>query len=367
MSLQLSAPRTIERMDTERTDRYWRALMERDSAFDGVIYFGVRTTGVYCRPVCGARKPNRENVEFFDSIAEAERAGFRPCKRCRPREEHKDARAALVEAATRDIEANLESGDVSLASVSERLGCSQFHLQRTFKALTGVSPRQFTAARRLERLKHGLQQGSAVTTALYDAGYGSSSPVYDASGPNLGMTPTRYQRAGEQLSIGYAIKQCAFGLVLAAATERGICTVRIGDDADRLLAGLREEFAAAEIAEDESLGIVVDDLLASLAGGKDAAQLPLDIRMTTFQQRVWQALQAIPAGETRSYADVARSLGAPTAARAVASACAANPVALLVPCHRVIRGNGELGGYRWGIERKRQILDLERREAVAMR
>lgn len=356
---------TIERFTAKDEDRCWQALREHDPRYDGQFYVAVRTTGVYCRPVCGAKAPKRENVRFFDTMDEAERAGFRPCKRCRPRDENPNARAALVEAATRDIEAHLDEGAVDLVSLSERLGCSQFHLQRTFKALTGVSPRQYVAARRMERLKQNLTNGRDVTTAIYDAGYGSSSGPYENRTPVLGMTPSSYRRAGERIAIGYTIRQCPFGHVLAAATDRGICAIRIGDDPAELAASLRAEFAAADIREDESLGVVVDHLLDAMRGHGGTNDLALDIRMTAFQQRVWTALQAIPAGETRTYAEVAQSLGAPAAARAVASACAANPVALLVPCHRVVRTNGELGGYRWGIERKRQLLDLEREAALA--
>lgn len=359
--------RMVERFTAADADQCWQAVREHDANYDGQFYIAVRTTGIYCRNVCGARLPKRENVLFFDTMAEAERAGYRPCKRCRPRDENVDARAVLVEAATRDIDEHLDEGGVDLASVSARLGCSQFHLQRTFKAVTGVSPRQYAAARRLERLKAGLHGGSDVTSAAYDAGYGSSSGLYERSVPVLGMTPTRYRRAGEALTIGFTIRACRFGQILVAATARGICTIRLGDAADELLADLKREFAAATITEDESLGVVVDDLLETMSGQPSKHEIALDIRMTAFQQRVWKALQAIPAGETRTYAEVAQSLGAPSAARAVAGACAANPVALLVPCHRVIRTNGELGGYRWGIERKRQILDLERRESPVSR
>jgi AraC family transcriptional regulator of adaptative response/methylated-DNA-[protein]-cysteine methyltransferase len=362
----MMSTQTVEQFTARDADRCWQAVREHDPRYDGQFYIAVRTTGIYCRNVCGAKAPNRENVLFFDTMDEAERAGFRPCKRCRPRDENRDARAALVEAATRDIEAHLDDGAVDLVSVSERIGCSQYHLQRTFKAVTGVSPRQFASARRLERLKSGLQNGGNVTRALYDAGYGSSSGLYENNLPVLGMTPSSYRRAGERLTIGYTIQPCAFGQVLVAATERGVCAVRIGDDPELLLANLREEFAAATINADESLGVVVEDLIDSLHGGAHH-EIALDIKMTAFQQRVWKALQAIPAGETRTYSEVARSLGAPHAARAVASACAANPVALAIPCHRVVRANGELGGYRWGIERKRRLLELERRESLAIR
>lgn len=350
---------------TAADDERWRAVREKNARYDGQFYLGVRTTGVYCRSVCGARTPNRENVRFFDTMDEAERAGFRPCKRCRPRDENPNARAALVEAATRDIEAHLDDGALDLASLGARLGCSQFHLQRTFKALTGVSPRQYVAARRLERLKTNLQNGRDVTTALYDAGYGSSSGLYESKAPVLGMTPSRYRRAGEALAIGCAVRACGFGHILVAATDRGVCAVRLGDDPARLRQELSAEFAAAEIHEDESLGVVVEHLLAAIAGRATADEIALDIRMTAFQQRVWKELQAIPAGETRTYADVAASIGAPAAVRAVAGACAANPVALLVPCHRVVRSDGGLGGYRWGIERKRRLLELEREATLA--
>ena len=358
---------TIEQFTASDTERCWRAVREHDARYDGHFYIAVKTTGIYCRCVCSAKAPNRENVLFFNTMDEAERAGYRACKRCRPRDENPSARARLVEAATRDIEAHLDEDAVDLASVSARIGCSQFHLQRTFKAVTGVSPRQFAAARRLERLKSGLQHGRDVTTALYDAGYGSSSGLYDKKTPVLGMTPSNYRRSGERLTIGYTVRDCSFGRLLVAATERGVCAVRIGDDADALLAALRGEFAAATVAPDDALGVVVDDLIASLSGGGPASEIALDIRMTAFQQRVWQALRAIPAGETRTYSQVARSLGAPNAARAVAGACAANPVALVIPCHRVVRANGDMGGYRWGIERKRQLLELERTESLTLR
>jgi AraC family transcriptional regulator of adaptative response/methylated-DNA-[protein]-cysteine methyltransferase len=354
----MNAQMTETAIDDERR---WQAVREKDARFDGQFYLGVRTTGVYCRPVCGARTPKRENVRFFDTMDDAERAGFRPCKRCRPRDENPNVRAALVEAAIRDIEAHLDEGALDLASLSARLGCSQFHLQRTFKALTSVSPRQYVAARRMERLKANLQGGRDVTTA----GYGSSSGLYEKSVPVLGMTPSRYRRGGEALSIGVATRACAFGHILVAATDRGLCAVRLGDDPARLRAELNTEFAAAEIHEDESLGVVVEHLLDSLAGRGTTSDLALDIRMTAFQQRVWTELQAIPAGETRTYAEVAQAIGAPSAVRAVAGACAANPVALLVPCHRVVRTDGGLGGYRWGIERKRRLLEAEREATLA--
>ena len=339
----------------------WRAVAARDSQFDGIIFYGVRSTRVYCKPSCPSRRPGREQVVFFDSQGDAESAGFRPCRRCRPRlVEARDAQVELVERACRLIEAH-ETGTPSLAELGAELGVSQYYLQRTFKKIVGVSPRQYAVAHRVNQFKARIKDGGTVTGALYDAGYGSSSRLYEKADAELGMTPASYARGGAGAQIIYTVAACELGHLLVAVTGRGLCAVRLGDSEAELEGTLREEFPEASIGKDaESLGEYVEIILRHLAGQQTSLELPLDVRATVFQRRVWSYLQTIPYGEVQSYGEVAARLGQPTAVRAVARACAANTVALVVPCHRVIRGNGELGGYRWGLARKRALIDRER-------
>jgi AraC family transcriptional regulator, regulatory protein of adaptative response / methylated-DNA-[protein]-cysteine methyltransferase len=337
-------------------EEYWRAVQQKDRAYDGVFVVAVRSTGVYCRPTCSARMPRRENVSFFSSPQEAVDAGFRACKRCLPDGEQ-DAHVALVQAICRYI----AKADCPprLADLSERFHLSPFHLQRVFKRATGVSPRQYYDAHRVEQFKASLKEGEPVTRALYDAGFSSVSQLYPGM---LGMTPTTYQKGGEGQIIRYSIAPSELGLLLVAATERGLCAVRLSDSADDLMQQLEDEFPAAEIErDDEGVGAWIDEILRYIDQQPCAIEaLPLDIKATAFQRRVWEALRQIPYGQTRSYRDIANAIGQPKAVRAVAQACGANPVPLVIPCHRVINSNGDLGGYSMGIERKKKLLANEK-------
>jgi len=334
--------------------------MERDARQDGRFVFAVRTTGVYCRPSCPSRRPRRDSVEFFSDPKQAERAGYRACLRCKPTEI--SAQAQFVMRACQLIDE--AEGVLTLAELSKRVGVSPFHLQRLFKRATGLSPREYQSARRMQHVKHGLRKGDDVTTALYDAGFGSPSRLYEKASQQMGMTPGAYRRGGAGATIQYAIVPSPLGRLLVAATARGLCAVRFGEGASELERELRDEFSAADVRRDDAaLQPYLEPLLASLRGENTTIDLPLDVRATAFQKKVWDALREIPAGETRSYSEVARAIGDPTAVRAVATACASNPVALAVPCHRVVRSDGELAGYRWGIERKKKLLEQERRGA----
>ncbi len=339
----------------------WRAVEARDAAYDGAFVYAVDTTGVYCRPSCPSRRPRRRHVRFFELPEAAEGAGFRACLRCRPRDiAARDSRVDAVRRACRFIEAQ-DDGPPTLAALSGEVGLSPHHLQRTFKRLVGVTPRQYADARRLSRLKARLRAGDRVAGALYEVGYGSSSRLYERAGGQLGMTPAAYRRGGRGWRVGFGIVRSSLGRLLVAATARGVCAVCLGDDDAALERGLRGEFPAAEIARDDAgLGDWIGGIAAHLEGARPHVGLPLDIQATAFQRRVWEELRRIPYGETRSYGEVARAIGRPTAARAVARACAANPVALVVPCHRVVRGDGGLGGYRWGAARKAALLEKER-------
>ena len=339
-------------------DTQWQSVMDRDARQDGRFVFAVRTTGVYCRPSCPSRRPRRESVEFFADPKQAERAGYRPCLRCKPTQLSTQVRAV---AKARQLLDNAER-ILTLAELSAAAGVSPFYLQRIFKRATGLSPREYQAARRMSDVKQGLRKGADVTTALYDAGFGSSSRLYEKSTQELGMTPGTYRRGGKQEHISYAVARSLLGHVLVAATGRGLCAVRFGENAGELERGLRQEFHAATIVrDDEGLQPYVRPVLEAIRGEQVSADLPLDVRATVFQKKVWDALRRIPHGETRSYSDVAREIGEAGSVRAVARACATNPVAIVVPCHRVVRSDGELAGYRWGVERKAKLLEQERR------
>jgi AraC family transcriptional regulator of adaptative response/methylated-DNA-[protein]-cysteine methyltransferase len=344
----------------------WAAVMARDSEWDGRCVYAVASTGVFCRPTCAAKRPRRERTELFRDAAAAEAAGYRACKRCRPTAEDAAGAGADAErkvATARDyLAAHLDEA-VTLARLGREVGASPYHLQRTFKKLLGLTPKEYVLALRAERLKARLRKGDDVTTATYEAGYGAGSRLYEQSNARLGMTPGTFRRGGTGTTIRYALAGSTSGRLLVAATDRGICAVRLGDDDEEMAAALRRDYpqAAVEpVAAGDPLQDWVDAILASMsaAGPSRAAlqSLPLDVRATAFEWRVWRELQRIPRGATRSYGEVAAALGQPTAARAVARACAANPVALLVPCHRVVRAGGEPGGYRWGADRKRQLL-----------
>jgi len=341
-------------------DTQWQHVMARDARQDGRFVFAVRTTGIYCRPSCPSRRPRRDSVEFFADPQQAERAGYRACLRCKPTQVSPQAQATTR---ARQLLDEAE-GVMTLAELSQRVGVSPFHLQRLFKRATGLSPREYQSARRMQHVKHGLRKGDDVTTALYDAGFGSPSRLYEKSCQQLGMTPGTYRRGGVGVTVSYAIFSSALGRLLVAATPRGLCAVRFGESAAELERGLREEFRAATIVRDDAaLQPYLQPLLASLRGEHVTVDLPLDVRATAFQRKVWDALRRIPSGETRSYGQVAREIGDPKAVRAVAQACASNPVAVAVPCHRVVRSDGDLAGYRWGLARKKKLLDREQHES----
>jgi len=332
-------------------DEQWEAVANRDARLDGQFYYGVVTTGVYCRPSCHSRLPKRENVRFFDNRESAERAGFRVCKRCGA-----NPRAELVEKACRYLQSHAEE-PVTLAALGRELGVSPFHLQRTFKEVTGVTPKAYADTCRMELLKTGLQDGHSVTRAMYDAGYGSSSRLYERADAHLGMTPAAYRKGGAGMTIRYSIVDSEAGKLLVAATERGICSIQFGDSDAELRDALVGEFGAAVVIE-EAPGTAARVIVEHLAGQPLSRPLPLDIQATAFQRRVWEHLQTIPYGQTESYGEVARKIGQPTASRAVARACATNPVAIAIPCHRVVRNSGELDGKRVLLGKER--LDEER-------
>ena len=339
----------------------WIAVAGRDPRWDGAFVYGVSSTGIYCRPTCPSRRPGRERVRFFAAAPAAEAAGFRPCRRCRP--ESAGGIPPQVERVRRACRAIAShTGErFSLARLARLVGSNPQHLLRTFKRVLGVSPREYADACRMGCLRDGLRNGHGVAAATYDAGYGSGSRVYERARPMLGMTPAAYARGGMGETVKYIVVDSPLGHLLVAATPRGVCAVKIGASGAALESGLRREFPSAEIGSgDERLADYVRHIVAGFEPGGPDPRLPLDVRATAFQRRVWQELQNIPRGTTRSYREVAARLGRPTAARAVARACASNPVALVVPCHRVVRSDGALGGYHWGIGRKRALLDRER-------
>jgi AraC family transcriptional regulator of adaptative response/methylated-DNA-[protein]-cysteine methyltransferase len=343
----------------------WESVLHRDPAADARFLYGVRTTGIYCRPSCPSRRPKRDNVAFFSSAESAERAGFRACQRCHPNRAKEPNRA--VELARAYIDAHIAtSGEerITLEALGEHVGLSPYHLQRTFKETLGLSPAQYTRARKSERLKEELKRGGTVSRATYEAGYGSSSRVYDDADSRLGMTPATYRRGGAGASIHYLTASTSLGTLLVAATDRGICAVTLGDDEAHLEMALEHEYPAASrtrVEEPSSdFGEWVKEIVTAVEGDRAATGVPVDIQASAFQWKVWRELQRIPFGETRSYTDVARAIGAPKAVRAVASACARNRVAVVIPCHRVVGQGGALGGYRWGAERKKRLLAKER-------
>ena len=350
--------RTTSNLGSPR--RLWKAVTGRDETMDGAFVYAVRSTGIYCLPSCPARRPGRGQVVFFDSPEAAERGGYRACRRCRPREHAKSGDIALLCRVSRLIEAST-ADPKHLASLATASDVGKSRLQRLFRKFLGLSPRAYQDAVRLRHFKIQLRKGDDVTTALYDAGYGSSSRVYERSDAQLGMTPATYRRRGAGVDIGYTIAASRAGRLLVAGTDRGISAVYLGDRDDTLQAELRREFPEARIRRNSAqLSSWVRAIVKHLAGRQPHLELPLDIRATAFQRRVWEALQRIPYGKTCSYSEIARQLGLPRAARAVARACATNPVSVVIPCHRVTREDGGLGGYRWGLARKQKLLDDER-------
>ena len=348
----------ITPMLNSNDDRY-DAISRRDRASDGAFFYGVRTTGVYCRPSCAARLARRENVSFHPSCEAAERAGFRPCKRCRPNEASQAERHAdLVRKACRLIDTAEDSP--SLAQLAEAAGLSPYHFHRVFKEVAGVTPKAYAAARRAARLQSGLDTASSVTQAIYDAGYNASSRFYEGAADRLGMTPSTYRKGGAGAAIRFAVGQCSLGAILVAATETGVCAIAFGDDPAVLVHDLQDRFPKADLTGgDPAFEATVARVVGAVEAPGLGLDLPLDIRGTAFQQRVWQALRAIPAGRTATYTEIAAAIGAPAAVRAVAGACAANTLAIAIPCHRVIRSDGALSGYRWGVDRKAILLQRE--------
>ncbi|MBD1843198.1 bifunctional DNA-binding transcriptional regulator/O6-methylguanine-DNA methyltransferase Ada [Cyanobacteria bacterium FACHB-63] len=346
----------------EAEEILWQAVLQRDANFDGLIFYGVRSTKIYCRPTCPSRKPNRHHVCFFDSAPSAEAAGYRACKRCTPQDVvAPNSTLAKILAVCRYLDIHVERIP-TLDELGQQVGMSPTYLQRSFKEIIGVAPFQYADARRMERFKQRIQQGEPITDAVYATGYGSSSRLYEKAPKQLGMTPAVYQRFGQGEFIRYTTVQSPLGWLLVAATGRGICSVRLGETALELEQELHQEFKNAQIQSDDSeLQQWVQSLSDYVSGLRALPALPIDVQATAFQLQVWEALRAIPVGMTASYSEIAQQIGRPTAVRAVARACASNSVALVVPCHRVIQKDGRLGGYRWGIERKQKLLDLEAR------
>jgi len=341
------------------SDPRWAAVVARDRQADGQFFYAVKTTGVYCRPSCGARTPRPENVGFFQTRAAAEQAGFRPCKRCKPEQPPQRVQhAELVARLCRHIAA--AETPPSLQELAQLAQMSTFHVHRVFQAVTGVTPKAYATALRAEKVRAELGRASSVTQAIYEAGYNSSGRFYDASQQLLGMAPSTYRGGGAQVTIRFAIGQCSLGAILVAASARGLCAILIGDDPDALARDLQDRFPKAEfIGGDAEFEQWMAQVVGFVEMPKLGLDLPLDVRGTAFQQRVWQALRDIPVGQTASYTDIAQRIGAPQAVRAVAGACAANALAVAIPCHRVVRTDGSLSGYRWGVERKRALLARE--------
>ncbi len=354
--------------------RFWQAVQDRDRSFDGQFVFGVLTTGVYCRPSCACRLPLRVNVRFFLEPADAERAGLRPCLRCRPLATRGvDPDTERIRASCEYIRANFDSEELPLALLAAQAGLSTFHYQRCFKAVMGVTPRQFVEACRLDSLKGNLREKRhSVTAAIYESGFGSGSRVYERVDTRLGMTPATYRAGGKGAAISYASTDSPLGRMMIGATDRGLCFVQFAASDEQLLQMLRNEYPAASIAEmpqpyPEAFREWMQALRDHLNGQSPRVDLPLDLQATAFQMKVWTYLQSIPRGSVESYSEVAKGIGQASAVRAVARACASNRVALVIPCHRVIRGTGELGGYRWGLERKRALIDRERADTATLR
>jgi AraC family transcriptional regulator of adaptative response/methylated-DNA-[protein]-cysteine methyltransferase len=344
---------------TIQDEGLWEAVVARDASRNGTFVFGVRTTGIYCRPSCPARRPRRSHVAFFATPDAAEAAGFRACRRCHPRATA-SPRAAWARRVCRMIESSPERPP-SLSRLAVAAGVGPHHLQRAFKQAVGLSPKQYAEALRLGRLRRALRRGAAVEEAAHEAGYGSPSRAHARATRAFGMTPGDYRRGGAGMDLAYTIVDSPLGRLLVAATPKGVSAVYMADDDARLERELREEYPAARVRRDDgALAARVRPILAHLGGGRRGIDLPLDVEATAFQWRVWQALSRIPAGQTRTYSEVARSIGRPTATRAVARACATNPVSIVVPCHRVVGADGQLSGYRWGLERKKKLLETER-------
>lgn len=353
-----SARQAEHAADIERDPR-WADVRARSAAADGTFFYSVRTTGVYCRPSCPARLARPENVRFYTTREEAEQAGFRPCKRCRPdRPSLLDQHAALVTRACRTIET--AASPPSLEDLAAAAGMSPFYFHRVFKAITGLTPRAYAAGHRGKRVRTELERTRTVTAAIYQSGYSSNGRFYGESDKVLGMTPTSYRFGGADEEIRFAVGECSLGSILVARSQRGVCAILLGDDPDALVRELQDRFPRASlIGGDAGFEKLVSQVVGFVESPAVGLDLPLDVRGTAFQQRVWQALREVPAGSTVSYTDLARLIGSPTSARAVAQACGANLLAVAIPCHRVVRNDGGISGYRWGVERKRALLQRE--------
>ena len=349
-------PRIIDSMESEM---FWQAIRRRDARFNGAFVFGVKTTGIFCKPSCSARAAKRENVVFFHAPKDAEARGFRACMRCRPTlANDADPQIEMVLRACEMLETDEPT---TLDVVAGELGLSTSHFQRTFTDLVGISPKKYAEAKRMERFKGVLRGGSEVVDAMYDAGFGSSSRLYEKAAENLGMTPAIYKKGGKGMTINFTVTECDLGLLLVARTPRGICSVTFGDTREQLADSLHEEYPNAEISEDAAdIGNAVDSIINYINGKQKRLVLPLDLQATAFQLQVWEELKKIPYGETRSYSEIAEQLGDKKKVRAVAQACARNRVALVIPCHRVVGSDGSITGYRWGVQRKKKLLANEK-------
>jgi AraC family transcriptional regulator of adaptative response/methylated-DNA-[protein]-cysteine methyltransferase len=355
-----------ERPSTQRfvtDEERWQAVIDRNRGADGAFFFSVRTTGVYCRPSCGARLPRHENVAFHATAADAEAAGFRACLRCKPNlDRSEDAQAKAVARACRAIEEAEEPP--TLEALAKLVGQSPYHFHRVFKSATGLTPKAYADAHRGKRVRDELKRAGTVTEAIYSAGFNSNGRFYAASNDLIGMTPTDFRGGGVGATIRFAIGECALGAILVAATDKGVCAITLGDDPQKLVRTFQDDFPNAQlVGGDEDFERIVAAAIGLVEGTQRDFKLPLDVRGTAFQQRVWQALRDIPAGRTATYRDIAKKIGAPASVRAVAGACAANKIAVAIPCHRVVRTDGSLSGYRWGVERKRALLQRESRIA----
>lgn len=351
-------PATDTASVTAEDARRWAAVLARDKSADGTFFFSVKSTGIYCRPSCASRRAKRENVAFHETAADAEAAGFRPCKRCRPDEMSLEARRAEIVAAACRL---LEHDDVpNLDELAKASGLSRFHFHRVFKDIVGVTPKDYAMAHRRESVRQELQRSASVTDAIYNAGFNSSGRFYASAAESLGMTPTTFRKGGKHEVLTFAFGQSSLGDVLVASSAKGIAAILIGNDREKLTTELRKIFPHAELTEgNRQFEKTVAHVVAFVEHPEKSADLPLDIRGTAFQQRVWKALRAIPLGTTATYTDIADRIGNPKAVRAVARACATNPLAIVVPCHRVVRADGSMAGYRWGVDRKRKLIERE--------
>jgi AraC family transcriptional regulator of adaptative response/methylated-DNA-[protein]-cysteine methyltransferase len=357
-TMSVAANLAGEQVTAQAAARYWQATLQRDARADGAFFFAVKSTQIYCRPSCPARRPLRKNTLFFQTTSEAEREGFRPCRRCKPDEI--PAAVRIVQRAAQMLESDVDE-PLNVGSLARQVGVNTDALRRAFRQQAGLTPKELAAALRLKKFKKLLRDGSSITDALYATGYGSASRVYERSDAHLGMTPATYQKGGKGMTIRYTTAKSSLGDVLVAATARGVSAVYLGDAAPKLVSELREEYPRAEIvAEKGAFNQWVEEIVARTEGNAPRRELPLDLQATAFQRRVWQELQKIPRGTTRTYGQIARAVGKPRAVRAVARACATNPVSIVVPCHRVVRADGNLAGYRWGLARKETLLARER-------